>query len=158
MNNKGYRGYIGTRPYNGINMPQAVQNFLIRNYCQKNNLTFLLSGTEYSMQGCYMILEEILSTIHLLDGIVVLSIFMLPESPIKRQRIYDIISKSGKKLFAALEDLSINTVAEIEKVENILKLNKIALKKHSIEALRAFVSPKLSYSFAPYKTSLSGTT
>lgn len=137
-NNLGYRGYNGTRPYSGLDFPQGVQNFLIRNYCQKNQLLFLLSATEYKMPGCYMILEEILSAIQTVDGIVLFSIFMLPENPKARQRIYDIVLNAGRSLHGALEDVSIKSKADILMVEDILQLNSIALTDQSAENLKDF--------------------
>lgn len=136
---KGYRGYIGSRPYDGIDFPQNIQNFLIRNYCQKHQLTYLLSATEYTMDSCYMILEEVLSTIHSLDGIVLFSIFMLPASAKKRKIIYETILNAKASLHAALEDICIRDFADIQKVEDILDLNSIALTNQSLAGLREFV-------------------
>ncbi len=122
---KGYRGYIGSRPYADIDFPQNLQNFLIRSYCQKNQLHYLLSATEYKMPACYMILEDILNNIASLEGIVMCSIFMLPESAEKRSRIYEVILHHDCSLHAALEDLAIRDKKDIDRIENILRLNRI---------------------------------
>lgn len=124
----GYRGYIGSRVYHCGEFPQYVQNMIIRNYCQKHHLTYLLSATEYAMPGCYMILEEVVNSIDSLQGIAMFSIFMLPASAEKRHEIYRKILKTGKSLHAALEDLSIKTEADIQMVEDILRLNQITQK------------------------------
>ncbi len=142
---KGYRGYIGSRPYAGNDFPQHVQNFLIRSYCQKHQFTYLLSATEYRMTGCYMILEEVLSAIDQVEGIVMCSIFMLPESVDKRKRIYGAILKAGCTLHAALEDIAIQQEEDIHIVEDILMLNKIALTDQSIPDLRAFYDSNINY-------------
>ena len=140
MNNKaqGYRGYIGSRAYHGLDFPQNVQNFLIRSYCQKHQLTYLLSATEYTMPGCYMILEEVLSSIQSLDGIVLFSVFMLPESADKRMQIYKTLLNANKTLHAALEDLCIRSLDDIQIIEDILNVNKIALKDKDLFELRDF--------------------
>lgn len=141
MNNPnqfGYRGYIGSRPYVGLDFPQNVQNFLIRNYCQKHHLTYLLSATEYKMPGCYMILEEVISALETLDGIVLFTIFMLPTSARERMRIYDAILKKGRTLHAALEDIAIKNHQDIQMVEDILRLNAIALTDDHAETLQSF--------------------
>lgn len=161
MNKKGhgYRGYIGTRPYNGVSIPQNVQNFLIRSYCQKHQFTYLLSGTEYTMPGCYMILEEIIDNIYSIEGIVLFSIFMLPALAKKRKRIYEAILSSGRTLHAALEDISVNDQAEIQIVEDIIELNKIVLHEQSMTGLRNFVLPKADSALLSFETNkiLSGT-
>ena len=45
----GHRGYIFSRPFHGNRVPQHVQNMVIRDYCQRNGLNYLLSATEYAM-------------------------------------------------------------------------------------------------------------
>ena len=145
QNLQGYRGYIGSRPYSGLSFPQNVQNLLIRNYCQKNHLTYLLSATEYKMPGCYMILEEVLNSMHLIEGIVMFSIFMLPELAERRQRLYEMVLTTGRTLHAAFEDIAIHSKKDIQIVEDILSLNKIALKDHSIDNLRDFCNIKRDF-------------
>ncbi len=134
----GYRGYIGSRPYSGLDFPQNVQNFWIRSYCQKHQLTYLLSATEYKMLGCYMILEEVISSIDTLDGIVLFTIFMLPSSARERKRIYEAVLSKGRTLHGALEDIRIQKHDDIQMVEDILRLNAIALTDDHAETLREF--------------------
>src|SRR5690348_10183370 len=110
----GYRGYIGSRTYVSGDFPQYVQNMIIRNYCQKYHLTYLLSATEYAMPGCYMILDEVVNAIDTVMGIAMFSIFMLPKSPQKRRQIYNKVLQAGKSLHAALEDIAIKSEADIQ--------------------------------------------
>lgn len=137
-NSLGYRGYNGSRPYSGLDFPQNVQNFLIRSYCQKHQLMYLLSVSEYKMPGCYMILEEVLSAIDTVDGIVLFSIFMLPESAATRRRIYETVLKAGRSLHGALEDISIKSEADVPLVEDILRLNRIALTDQKAAGMKDF--------------------
>lgn len=136
----GYRGYIGSRPYNGIDFPQHVQNFLNRSFCQKNGYTFLLSATEYRMAGCYMILEEVVDSIELLEGIVLFSIFMLPQSKKRRQHVYESVLNAGRTLHAALEDINIRNWDDVQMVEDILCMNKIALTDSMLPELENFLA------------------
>jgi sporadic carbohydrate cluster protein (TIGR04323 family) len=135
----GYRGYNGSRPYAGLDFPQNVQNFLIRNYCQKHNLTFLLSASEYKMTGCYMIFEEVLSGIDALEGIVLFTIFMLPASRERRQTIYKKILDAGSSLHGALEDIAIRNWDDVDLVEDILMLNHIALTDEAMTNIQDFL-------------------
>ena len=136
----GYRGYNGSRAYHGQDFPQNVQNFLIRNYCQKYDLTYLLSATEYTMPGCYMILEEVMSAIESLEGVVLFSIFMLPTSRERRQKMYQAVLNAGCSLHGALEDVSIHDWKDVQLVEDILMLNNIALTHQSLEGLQDFIA------------------
>lgn len=137
MNNRhGYRGYNGSRVYSGLDFPQNVQNFIIRNYCQKYQLTYLLSASEYKMPGCYMILEEILSALHTLEGIVMFSIFMLPAAREKRLRMYRTILEAGCSLHGALEDVAIHQWEDVQLIEDIIMLNQIAKTDEEMRMLQ----------------------
>ena len=125
-NAKGYRGYIGSRTYQGQRAPQHVQNLVIRDYCQRNRLTYLLSATEYHMPGCYIMLHEVLNELPKLDGIVLYSIFMLPANRNKRHAVVRQILDAGASLHGAVENLAITDEASFQRVEDILSISKIA--------------------------------
>ena len=83
------RGYIFSRPFMGERVPQHVQNLVIRDYCNRNGLQYLLSATEYAMADCHLIHEHVMNELTEVDGVVAYSIFQFPEKAEKRQRIYD---------------------------------------------------------------------
>ena len=45
----------------GERAPQHVQNIVIRDYCNKNFINFLLSESEYSAEGSYHILKNLVN-------------------------------------------------------------------------------------------------
>ena len=49
MKLKKVRGYIFCRAFMGERVPQHVQNIVIRDYCKRNNLLYLLNH-RYSLQ------------------------------------------------------------------------------------------------------------
>jgi len=108
----GYRGYIGINMNNGRSVPQHIQQLIIRDYCEKNDLKFLLSATEYhsGIMMLYSLLESDL------DGIVFYSIGLMPKSQEARQRLY----KSGKDIRFAAENLRIN----IPLIETTIKVGE----------------------------------
>ena len=113
------RGYIGSRTYCGSRVPQHVQNLVIREYCAHNGIVYLLSGTEYTMSNCYMMLEQVVSECTEKRGLVAYSLFMLPEDPSKRHLIYQRILKAGSEFHAAVENLSLTSEADIQRLEDI---------------------------------------
>lgn len=127
-NRTGHRGYVFSRPFLGNRVPQHVQNLVIRDFCQQNGFTYLLSGTEYAMDGCHMVLQEIVQDIDNLAGIVMYSIFMLPETRRARYAIYDAVLKSGASLHGAVEGLSIASPADIQMVEDIWMMQQCLQK------------------------------
>jgi sporadic carbohydrate cluster protein (TIGR04323 family) len=85
-----------------------------------------------------MILQELVGSIQSVEGIVLFSIFMLPKSARERMRIYDAVLSAGRSIHGALEDIAIKKREDVERVEDILKINAIALTDESAESLREF--------------------
>ena len=123
---KNVRGYIFSRPFMGERVPQHVQNLVIRDYCERNKLQYLLSATEYAMPGCHLILEQVIDELANIDGLVAYSLFQLPEDPLRRQKVYDdAISRSnGKSLHFAVEGLRVTTGSECERIETIWQIRQ----------------------------------
>ena len=88
------RGYIFSRPFMGERVPQHVQNLVIRDYCARRQLQFLLSATEYAMPGCDLILAQVLDELPEVDGIVVYSLFQLPEGRQGRSTVFALVLPS----------------------------------------------------------------
>jgi sporadic carbohydrate cluster protein (TIGR04323 family) len=115
----GYRGYIGSRPVLGSRTPQAVQNLVVRDYCQRNGLTYLLSAAEYRMPGCYMMLNEVLAELPRVEGIVCYTLFMLPDAAERRREIYRRVLEAKASLHAALEAQVLRTQTDIGRFEDL---------------------------------------
>ena len=116
---KKIRGYVYSRPFMGARVPQHVQNLVIRDYCKKHELHFLLSTVEYSILGSLLILEQLLEELETIDGIVMYSLFQLPENIKQRHRIYDYTLNSKSTMHFALEGLSMENEKQKTRIENI---------------------------------------
>ncbi len=124
---KDIRGYIFSRSFYGERVPQHVQNIIIRKYCQKYNLNFLLSSTEYAMDNCYMVLNSELSHLEKSNGLVFYSLFQLPIDIKQRHIIYKRIITKGKELHFAVEELSIDNILNAERVEDIIMVKNATI-------------------------------
>lgn len=111
------RGYLFSRPFMGERVPQHVQNLVIRDYCTRNKLHFLLSATEYAMTGCHLILMQVLDELPVISGIVLYSLFQLPESASERKAVFERTLALGKTLHFAVEGLKAGNDAECERIE-----------------------------------------
>jgi len=116
----GFRGYIASRPVRGTATPQRIQNLVIRDYCTRRGLGYLMSSAEYAMPGCFMMLENVLAELGKIEGIVCYSAFMLPADTNRRAAIYERILSSGATLHAALENLTLASRAGIGRFEDLL--------------------------------------
>ena len=121
----GVRGYIFSRPFMGERVPQHVQNMVIRDYCKKQGLQYLLSATEYAMPNSHLILQQVLDELSELDGIIFYSLFLLPEDTTERDRVIQIILKKEKTIYFAVEGLRISNKAEYKRIEIIWQVKKV---------------------------------
>ena len=121
----GVRGYIFSRPFMGERVPQHVQNLVIRDYCKKKGIQYLLSATEYAMAGSHLMLQQIMDELPQLEGIVFYSLFLLPEQKKERDRVCKVILENKKTIFFAVEGLLMSNKIEHERIETIWQVQKI---------------------------------
>lgn len=121
----GHRGYVASRPVRGQSWPQHVQNLVIRDYAQRAGLRYLLSATEFAMPGCYMNLEGVLEGIERLNGIVLFSVFMLPQRRQRRETLYARLFAAGADLHGALENIAVRDARDVERLEEIFAIDGI---------------------------------
>ena len=102
---KKIRGYVFSRSFMGERVPQHVQNLVIRDYCERNGLQFLLSASEYAMDGCHLILKLLIEELSVIDGIAMYSLFQLPGDADERDHIYKQVLSNGKEIHFCVEGL-----------------------------------------------------
>lgn len=115
----GVRGYISSRAFMGNRVPQAVQNLVIRDYCERQGLRYLLSATEYAMPNSYMMLEQVINGLSDVSGIVAYSLFQLPTEPGPREKLYQAIFDHKSVMHFALESLAVADPGQIGRIEDI---------------------------------------
>jgi sporadic carbohydrate cluster protein (TIGR04323 family) len=118
------RGYIFSRPFMGERVPQHVQNLVIRDYCIKNNLQYLLSATEYAMPGSYLIHEQVMNDLASVDGVAAYSVFQLPENASCRKIIYQQILNLKKTYHFAVEGFDFNDEQGCDRIEMLWQIKK----------------------------------
>ena len=124
----GFRGYIFSRTIDSNFIPQRVQNLVVKDYCERCNLFFKLSATEYKMSNSYLMFNSVMKAIKKIDGIIFYSLFMLPENKKDRYKIYDKIILNKKELHFALEKIRLEKRKDIQKIENIYQIKKNSKK------------------------------
>jgi len=125
----GYRGYIASRPVRGENTPQHVQNLVIRDYAARNGLAYRLSATEYAMPGCFMMLNTAVRALDQSDGIIFFSLFMMPPDLDERREVYARALRLNRTLHFALENLSFSTEQDIDRLEDMFSIERLALRE-----------------------------
>ena len=122
---KAIRGYVFSRPFMGERVPQHVQNLVIRDYCERHGLHYLLSASEYAMEGCHLILKQVIDELPELDGIAAYSMFQLPEDASARQGIFSKVLALGKTVYFAVEGLKMSNEDERDRVETLWRIRQI---------------------------------
>ena len=117
-------GVITSRPLMGDRIPQHVQNLVIRDYADRNDLTYLLSATEYAMPNCFMMLEKVIKELSGLEGVICYSLFMLPPNPDLRVRIYNSFILANTEMHFALEHLKAKSQKQIQDIETIWRIQR----------------------------------
>lgn len=108
----------------GERVPQHIQNIVIRNYCQNNNYEYLLSATEYAMPNCHMVLKQTILESQNLDGIVLYSLFQLPEIKADRFLVVKELLDKKKQLHCAVENIQINNINDFNDVDLIWQIKQ----------------------------------
>ena len=121
---QGFRGYIASRPVNGVAYPHRVQNLVIRDYCQRKGMHFLLSATEGAVANSYMMLNDVLDHLATVEGIVLFSQFMLPAAKARRLEIYERVLSSGAQMHAAMEEAAIVKRDDIQGFDEVLTIDR----------------------------------
>ena len=132
---EGYRGYIFSRPFMGERVPQKVQNLVIRDYASRNQLDCKLSATEYAMEGCSMMLIQVLSELKTLEGMICYSLFQLPATQEMRYSVYNRVLSIKARMCFALEDIVICSLEDVKKVEEIWQVREILSKCPTIREI-----------------------
>lgn len=124
-NMKKVRGYIFSREFMGERVPQFVQNLVIRDYCKKNKLTYLLSITEHAMKNSSYNLKKLLTDLNDIDGVIFYSLFQLPIEEENRLKFYKKIFSKKKKIYFALENIQLDHYSSVGRIEDIWNVKKI---------------------------------
>jgi len=119
---QGFRGYVTHHTFGGNKIPIPMQNLILRDYTQRNELLFKLSVNEYSIPNCYIQLNYLLTALPTLEGIVMCSVFMMPQQSAKRREIYQNFLDQGSTLHLIFESTVIRTQEEVETIEEMLAI------------------------------------
>jgi sporadic carbohydrate cluster protein (TIGR04323 family) len=139
------KGYIFSRPFFEERVPQNVQNIVLRDYCKKKNIEFLLSSTEYTMENSSLILKEITEKYNHYDGIIFYSLLQLPINPKERKKFYKKTLTKKKQVHFVLENLIVKNKKDFIELEKIFTIKTLFFKnKKKLDKknkLRNFITP-----------------
>ena len=131
---KTYAGYINLKAINGVIFPSYAQNQMNKDFIvNKLNGQFFLATNENTYGSNNIVLVSLLKE-RSIRGVVMLSVFSLPNSFNERKNIYKICLKNKKEIHFNFEDIKFKFKKDIDKIEEYLIFNNefFTKKKSSI--------------------------
>lgn len=121
---KKYAGYVNLKPLNGVIYPSSMQNIMMKNFIE-NELKgiFHLAPTEFLQAKYSIVLRTLVSKQTVVEGVVLLSSFLLPKNYQERKTIYQSLKKNKKKMFFIIDGISIQSDDDLDVVEDFLIFN-----------------------------------
>jgi sporadic carbohydrate cluster protein (TIGR04323 family) len=122
--NNSHCGYIISRPVRGAEVPQKVQNLVIRNYCNNQGLVLHLSATGVTIPGGAMMPNSILSELHEIGGIVVYSMYAFFDKARNAIACVRVMLNARCSLHAAMEEHELSSLADVEHWEEVIRVSR----------------------------------
>jgi sporadic carbohydrate cluster protein (TIGR04323 family) len=133
----GFRGYISSRQFGAQRVPQHIQNLVIRDYCKRREINYLLSATELAMPETYIMLAQLREQVDEIDGVVFYSIEQLPTEDRDRSEFFSRMISTGRSCYFSVEDLCVHDSESLERLEQVLCIKQVMSACLSTETLKA---------------------
>ncbi len=120
---KTYAGYINLKAINGVIFPSYAQNQMNKDFIvNKLKGQFYLATNENTYGSNNIVLISLLKE-KSIKGVVMLSVFSLPNNFNDRKNIYKICLDNKKEIHFNFEQLKLKTKKDIDKIEESLIFN-----------------------------------
>ena len=124
---KKLQGYISSGKIDGNFFPQKIQNLCLKNYCDVNKYTLILSATEFKMKGSNLVLKGLKEKLNSFEGIVFFSIKQIDKDKLSILKYFVNLKKEIQFYY---ENIEIKNIKNYKKIILLLKINKfINIKK-----------------------------
>ena len=131
---KTYAGYINLKAINGVIFPSYAQNQMNKDFIVNTlNGQFFLATNENTYGSNNIVLISLLKEKYI-SGVVMLSVFSLPNAFYERENIYKMCLRNKKEIYFNFENIKFKSKKDIEKIEEYLIFNNefFTKKKSSI--------------------------
>jgi len=117
---------VTSRPFGGYSIPVPVQSLVLRDYCQRKGLVFVLPANENIFPHSYLVLEGMIRNLRSYEGIVACSMHMLPQRAARRRAVLDTVLQQGCSMHFVLEGLVVANHDDVDQVEELVRFAQIA--------------------------------
>ena len=123
---QGLRGYVTARGFGPYVIPVPVQSLALRDYCTRKKFVYVLPGNENCFPHSYLVLEGLISDLSSYEGIVMCSMFMLPQRAERRRRLCQHVFDQGCAIHLVIEDMVVADRQDVENLEQLLLIDRLA--------------------------------
>ena len=116
--------YIQNKKFGNYYLPARFQYVILRDYYKNIKKDFILPQGEPVFSKTAIRLRTVIANLKINDGLILLSIFMLPENDsIRRDVLKELLKKKIETHFI-FENIIAKKLNDYKKINNIYKLNK----------------------------------
>lgn len=119
-----FYSYVVNSKFGNYYLPARFQYVILRDYYSKFKKNFILPQGEPVFSNTKIRLRTIIKNLKKGDGLVLISIHMLPTIKRDRKKIYEDLIKKKIQLHCVFEGLIIKNRKDLKKIEDIITLNK----------------------------------
>lgn len=116
------KSYVTNKIFGSYYLPVRFQNKLLRQYCEEKNKIFSLPTGEITFGDSYIQLRSLIKDIKKNEGLLFISIYILPKDNKFRNKIINSISKKNIECHFIFENLICKTKNDFKKVNVFFKL------------------------------------
>ena len=124
-NKKIFKTYVKNQRFGPYYIPVRFQNQLLKKYCEDKNMIFALSIGEITFSETHIQLRSLLDSLKKNQGILFMSVYVLPTNKNIFENIIKIILKKKIECHFLIENIIIKNKNDIKKLHNFFKLKKI---------------------------------
>ena len=134
-----FRGYCTHNHFGEYKIPVPAQNIIYRDYCKNNKYQFNLSRNELFFENSDIILNEMLKELDDINGILMCSIFMLPENKKKAELFLKKILENRSEIHFILESIIVKNYSDLSVLMEILQMQIISKNCPNINTLSKLI-------------------
>jgi len=122
----GLRGYVTARGFGPYVIPVPVQSLALRDYCARKKLLYVLPANENCFPHSYLVLEGMIADLSGYEGVVMCSMFMLPERAERRRRLCQRVFEQSCAIHLVVEDMVIAGPQDVDRLGELLAIDRLA--------------------------------
>ena len=126
IDRQGLRGYVTARGFGPYVIPVPVQSLALRDYCARKKHLYVLPANENCFPHSYLVLEGMIADLSGYEGIVMCSMFMLPQRAERRRRLCQRVFEQSCAIHLVVEDMVVAGPQDVDRLEELLAIDRLA--------------------------------